>query len=60
MVINEAELIRMKEHLSEINDPRRVEWGNIRHKLVDMLIIALWTLPQEVHTAKQHFLNDTH
>jgi len=40
MVITEAELIRMKEHLAEINDPRR-QWGNLRHKLVDILIIAL-------------------
>jgi len=44
MIINEAELIRMKTHLQEIKDPRRVEWGNIRHKLVDMLIIALCTI----------------
>jgi predicted transposase YbfD/YdcC len=42
MVINEAELIRMKTHQSNINDPRRA-WGNLRHKLVDMLIIALCT-----------------
>jgi len=40
MVITEAELIRMKEHLTQINDPRR-QWGNLRHKLVDILIIAL-------------------
>ena len=40
MVITEAELDRMKEHLAQINDPRR-QWGNLRHKLVDILIIAL-------------------
>ena len=40
MVINEAELVRMKTHLAHINDPRR-RWGNLRHKLVDMLVIAL-------------------
>jgi predicted transposase YbfD/YdcC len=40
MVINEAELIRMKTHLARIHDPRR-KWGNLRHKLVDMLVIAL-------------------
>ena len=40
MVITEAELNRMKEHLAEINDPRR-QWGNIRHKLVDIPVIAL-------------------
>ena len=28
MVINEAELVRMKTHLAQINDPRR-EWGNL-------------------------------
>ena len=40
MVINEAELIRMKTHPAQINDPRR-RWGNLRHKLVDMPVIAL-------------------
>ena len=40
MDITEAELIRLKTNLAEINDPRRT-WGNLRHKLVDMLIIAL-------------------
>jgi hypothetical protein len=40
MVVNEAELVRMKTHPAQINDPRR-RWGNLRHKLVDMLIIAL-------------------
>jgi hypothetical protein len=43
MVINEVELIRMKTHLAQINDPRR-EWGNLRHKLVDMLVIALCSI----------------
>jgi len=43
MEITEAELIRMKDHLGEIHDPRR-QWGNIRHKLVDILIIALCTV----------------
>ena len=40
MVITEADLIRMKDHLAQINDPRR-QWGNLRHNLVDILIIAL-------------------
>jgi len=40
MVVSEAELIRMKDHLAQIPDPRR-QWGNLRHKLVDILIIAL-------------------
>jgi len=43
MDINEAELIRMKDHLGEIQDPRR-QWGNLRHKLVDILVIALCTV----------------
>ena len=43
MVISEAELIRMKNHLTQIPDPRR-QWGNLRHKLVDILIIALCTV----------------
>ena len=40
MVVNEAELIRMRTHLAQIKDPRR-QWGNLRHKLEDMLAIAL-------------------
>ena len=44
MVIDEAALIRMRTNLAVIKDPRRVEWGNIRHKLVDMLVIALCTI----------------
>ena len=43
MVISEAELIRMKDHLTQIPDPRR-QWGNLRHKLVNILIIALCTV----------------
>jgi len=33
----------MKDHLGEIHDPRR-QWGNLRHKLIDILIIALCTV----------------
>jgi hypothetical protein len=40
MVINEADLVRMKTHLAQIPDPRR-EWGNLRHKLTDMVVIGL-------------------
>jgi hypothetical protein len=40
MEITETDIMRMQESLSEIKDPRRT-WGNIRHKLVDMLVIAL-------------------
>lgn len=43
MEITEADIIRMKESLAGIQDPRR-EWGNLRHKLIDMLIIALTTI----------------
>jgi predicted transposase YbfD/YdcC len=43
MDISEADIIRMKESLAGISDPRR-EWGNIRHKLIDMLVIALTTI----------------
>jgi predicted transposase YbfD/YdcC len=40
MEITETDIMRMQESLSEIKDPRRA-WGNLRHKLVDMLVIAL-------------------
>jgi predicted transposase YbfD/YdcC len=43
MDITKADIIRMKESLSGIQDPRR-EWGNLRHKLTDMLVIALLTI----------------
>jgi hypothetical protein len=43
MDITEADIIRMKESLTGISDPRR-EWGNLRHKLIDMLVIALTTI----------------
>jgi hypothetical protein len=35
MDISEGDSIRMKESLQGISDPRR-EWGNLRHKLIDM------------------------
>jgi hypothetical protein len=43
MVIAESELTRLQDHLTQIPDPRR-QWGNLRHKLVDMLVIALCTV----------------
>jgi hypothetical protein len=43
MDITEADIIRMKESLTGIKDPRR-ERGNLRHKLTDMLVIALTTI----------------
>jgi predicted transposase YbfD/YdcC len=36
MDITEADIIRMKESLAGIQNPRR-EWGNLRYKLTDML-----------------------
>jgi hypothetical protein len=43
MEITEDDISRMKEYVGAIPDPRR-EWGNLRHKLVDMLAIALRTV----------------
>jgi hypothetical protein len=43
MDITEADIIRMKESLAGIKDPRR-ERGNLRHKLTDMVVIALTTI----------------
>jgi len=40
MEITETDIMRMQKSLGEIQDPRR-EWGNIRHKLTDILVIAL-------------------
>jgi predicted transposase YbfD/YdcC len=34
------DVYRLKEELRAVHDPRR-EWGNLRHKLVDILIISL-------------------
>ena len=43
MEITETHVERMQESLASIVDPRR-QWGNIRHKLIDILIIALSTI----------------
>ena len=37
------DIARLKEKLGEIADPRR-PWGNLRHNLVDILVIGLATL----------------
>ena len=37
------DIVRLKEKLGEIADPRR-SWGNLRHKLEDILVIGLATL----------------
>ena len=38
--INIRDLARVADFLDEINDPRRTEYGNIRHKLADIIVIA--------------------
>jgi hypothetical protein len=43
MEITEADSKRMQASLEGITDPRR-QWGNLRHKLEDMLVIALSTI----------------
>jgi hypothetical protein len=40
MELSEEALRRMKENLGQIPDPRR-QWGYIRHKLIDLLVIGL-------------------
>ena len=37
------DIVRLKEKLGKIPDPRR-QWGNLRHKLEDILVIALAAL----------------
>jgi hypothetical protein len=34
------DLARVVDYLDQINDPRRTEYGNIRHKLTDIIVIA--------------------
>ncbi|MDR1930580.1 MAG: transposase family protein [Treponema sp.] len=34
------DLARVADYLEGINDPRRTEYGNIRHKLIDIIVIA--------------------
>lgn len=38
--ISIRDLARVADFLDEINDPRRTGYGNIRHKLVDIIVIA--------------------
>jgi hypothetical protein len=33
-------MARIVDYLEEINDPRRTKYGNIRHKLIDIIVIA--------------------
>jgi hypothetical protein len=34
------DLARVVDFLDEVNDPRRTAYGNIRHKLVNIIVIA--------------------
>jgi predicted transposase YbfD/YdcC len=34
------DLARVIDYLNQIHDPRRTEYGNIRHKLIDIIVIA--------------------
>jgi len=40
MEVQEADIQRMQRTLSGVEDPRR-QWGNLRHKLIDILVIGL-------------------
>lgn len=35
---------RLKEEIKNIQEPRRTRYGNVRHKLEDIIIIGLCTL----------------
>lgn len=37
------DIMKLKESLEEVSDPRR-EWGNYRHKLIDILVMGLCTV----------------
>jgi hypothetical protein len=43
MELSEEAVRRMKECLGETPDPRR-QWGYIRHKLIDLLVIGLCSI----------------
>jgi hypothetical protein len=38
--ISVRDLARVVDYLEQIKDPRRTAYGNIRHKLVDIIVIA--------------------
>jgi hypothetical protein len=38
--ISIRDLARVEDFLDGINDPRRTEYGNIRHKLAGIIVIA--------------------
>jgi len=39
-----VQIQRLKEEISQIDDPRRTAYGNLRHKLEDIIIIGLLTI----------------
>jgi hypothetical protein len=42
--ISMRDLARVADYLEQINDPRRTAYGNIRHKLVDIIVITFTAL----------------
>ena len=38
------EIEKLKEEITKIKEPRRTGYGNIRHKLEDIIIIGLCTV----------------
>jgi predicted transposase YbfD/YdcC len=38
--ISDDDLTQVKDYLERINDPRRTGYGNIRHKLIDIIVMA--------------------
>ena len=38
------EIEKLKKAMANVEDPRRTDCGNIRHKLEDILVIGLCTL----------------
>jgi hypothetical protein len=41
--ISIRDLAQVIDYLEEIHDPRRTEYGNIRHRLIDIIVIAFTT-----------------
>ena len=37
-------IAKLKEEIKNVNEPRRTAYGNIRHKLEDIIIIGLCTI----------------
>jgi hypothetical protein len=40
MELSEKDVREMSAYLGEISEPRRVAYGNIRHKLIDIIVIG--------------------